>query len=263
VSAARCDAALAAARSERQLAVALRTQPWRAVAAEAARRDPRRAGRLAAHGGAAPLALLALDDVADALVLGDVWAAIAVPLARRCRVRCLLATPAAAAICAAVAAQEGVALAACSGRAAAPPCADTSLDLIVVQGAAELRATADPIAALRALRRLLRPAGLLYLAGTNAIVGLVPGAPTIDEPGWSLAEYRALWAAAGLVERRAYACLPHYAAPRDLVPLALVPDHVARHPDAVGRRAAQLAPAGLAEHAMPSFAFVLAAAEAP
>ena len=103
----RRDEALSAARAEERLAAALRAAPWRAVAAEAARHDPRHAGRIAAVGGAAPLALLALDAVRDALVVGDVWAAIAVPLARHCRVRALLATPAAAAICTAVAAQEG------------------------------------------------------------------------------------------------------------------------------------------------------------
>ena len=255
----RRDEALSAARAEERLAAALRAAPWRAVAAEAARHDPRHAGRIAAVGGAAPLALLTLDAVRDALVVGDVWAAIAVPLARHCRVRALLATPAAAAICTAVAAQEVVALTACDGTVAAPPCADASLDLVVVQGAAALRAAPNPIDALRALRGLLRPRGLLYVAGANAVAALVAEGGAADEPGWSLAEYRALFAGAGLVERRAYACLPHYAAPRDIVPLALVADHLAHRADA---RGALLARAGLAEHTVPSFAFVLAPAEA-
>ena len=257
----RRDEALSAARAEERLAAALRAAPWRAVAAEAARRDPRHAGRIAAVGGAAPLALLTLDAVRDALVVGDVWAAIAVPLARHCRVHALLATPAAAAICTAVAAQEVVALTACDGTVAAPPCADASLDLVVVQGAAALRAAPNPIDALRALRGLLRPRGILYVAGANAVAALVAEG-VADEPGWSLAEYRALFADAGLVERRAYACLPHYAAPRDIVPLALVGDHLAHRAGAADARGALLARAGLAEHTVPSFAFVLAPAEA-
>lgn len=255
----RCDADAARAHLDRALAGALRREPWRTVAARAATRDPARYAHIAAPGAAAGLVLLPLDRLRTMLVVGDPWGRFAVPLARHGRVAALCDTPAQADILRAVAAAEDAPVAVAVGDATAPPHAGASFDGVVVPDCAALPAPSGvlPRAALGALATLLRPGGLLYAAGANA---LAPDAAP-DGTGASLAEYQALFAAAGLGTPRAWACWPHLGAPRQLAPLAAVAEVLqSGSPAGAAGRTAQLARSGIAEHLVPAFVFVCARA---
>lgn len=253
-----CDAAASRALLDHRLAHALAREPWRDVAARAATADPARYADIAAPGAAAVLILLPLARVSDALVVADPWGCLTVPLARRCRVAALCDSPAQADILRAVAAAEDVTIAIALGTPDAPPYAAASRDLVIVPDLARLPAPpgALPSAALTALVALLRPGGVLYAGGANA---LAHGAAA-DAGGASLAEYQALFAAAGLVATRTWACWPHVTAPRRLAPLAAVAAELDR--TAGDAAQARLARSGIAEHLAPTYAFVAAAPHA-
>lgn len=229
--------------AERLLAAA-RRQPWREVAAAAATRDPRCAG-ITAPTAAAPLALVPLPAAGRALVVGDAWGQLAVPLARRARVAALLPDPALAGLLACIAAQEGARLLACAGSLAAPPFAAGRFDAVLLHG----DVAAEP--------HLLNAAGLLAAGGTLFARAANPlaGARLADgeEAGLTLAELRIRIAEAGLTPRREYACFPDPAQPRHFVPLALVGEFLRAYPQG----GADLSRSGIAEHFAPAYAFVL------
>lgn len=230
--------------AERLLAL-VRRQPWRAALATEARRDPARYAGITAPGGAAALALLPLAGDRRALVVGDPWGRLAVPLARRAAVAALLPGPAPAALLRCIASQEGVRLLACAGDVAAPPFAAGAFDLILLHG--ELADHADLLAAAR----LLGPSGVLYATATNPLAGgrLASG----DQPLPTLAELRVRIAEVGLIARREYACFPTAGEPRAIVPLALVAEFLRTQPAG----GTTLARSGIAEHFAPAYAFVL------
>jgi hypothetical protein len=180
--------------AERLLAM-VRRQPWRAVVAAEARRDPARFAAVTTPGAAAALALLPLRGGERALVIGDGWGRLAIPLARRAAVCVLLPSAAEAALLACVAAQEEAPLLACVGTSAAPPFAAGHFDLVL-----HLDATAD----LRAVASLLAAEGCGYATGA------------------SIDALRAAAADAGLLPSREYACFPDASCPRNMVPLALL-----------------------------------------
>ncbi|MEO8603828.1 MAG: hypothetical protein ABI629_14735, partial [bacterium] len=112
---------------------ALARQPWRAVLGSAP--TLRADGRYAAIADARAAALLALLDLpadARALVIGDRWGQLAVPLARRAAVTVLGRDPIALALLRAIGAQEGVALTVCAGTLAAAPLAAARCDVVVL-----------------------------------------------------------------------------------------------------------------------------------
>ncbi len=259
MSALQCDAAASRALLDRDLARALAREPWRTVAARAAAADPARYAHVAAPGAAAVLVLLPLERVAEALVVADPWGTLAVPLARRCRVTALCDAPAQAAMLRAVAAAEAVPIAVAVGSPAVPPQRPAALDCVIVPDLARLPAApgAPPEAALAALAALLRPGGVLYAAGVNALAA----GHTPDSAGATLAEYRALFAAVGLGAPRVWACWPHVAAPRQLAPLGAVA--AVLDLTATDTGTARLARSGIAEHLVPGYAFLCPAAAGP
>ena len=223
----------------------VRGQPWRAVAAAEARRDPERFAAVAAPESAAALSLLPHRQSPRALVVGDTWGRLAVPLARRAAVTALLPSAPLAALLACIAAQEQAPIAACAGTLAAPPFADQGFDLVLlhdgIDAAPELLA---PAAAL------LAADGICYASARNRLAAGVFAASTSAR---SLTELRARIADAGLTPLREYACFPDAARPRAIVPLRLLAAHLRRRPDGF----ADLARTGIAEHFAPSFAFIL------
>lgn len=228
-----------------RLVAEVRRRPWREVVAEAARRAPQRFAAVTASGGAAPLALLPQRAGQRALVVGDAWGQLAVPLARRATVAALLPSPTLAALLRGVAAQEGARLLACAGRLATPPFAAGGFDLVLLQG--ELGDEPDLLAATT----LLAPGGVVYATAANPLAGGRPADP--PGGGLTLAELRTRVAEAGLAARREYAVFPDAARPRTIVPLALVAEFLRTH--TVG--GVHLARSGIAEHFAPAFAFVL------
>ena len=234
--------------AERLLA-RVRRQPWRTVVAAEARRDPHRYAAVTGPGGAAPLALLPVAAGRRALVVGDGWGRLAVPLARRAAVAALLPSPAQAALLRCVAGQEGVRLFACAGDLAAPPFAAGGFDLVLLHG--ELAEQADLLTAAQ----LLAPAGVLYATATNPLAG--GRLASADETLPTLAELRARTAEVGLSARREYACFPDAAGPRAIVPLDLVAEFLRTQPAG----GLTLARSGIAEHFAPTFAFVLQRAD--
>ncbi|MFN8642817.1 MAG: hypothetical protein U0802_14645 [Candidatus Binatia bacterium] len=193
------------------------------MAAAEARRDPARFAAVTAPGGAAVLALLPLRGGERALVVGDRWGRLAIPLARRAAVCALLPSAAEAALLACIAAQEGALLTTCAGALAAPPLADGCFDLVLLL---------DAVADLRTAAALLAANGCCYATGD------------------SLAALRASADDAGLVPSHEYVCVPDANAPRRIVPLALVDPPPDERADGGGA-------------ATPTFALVLRRPAAP
>ena len=228
-----------------RLLALVRRRPWRAVVAAEARRDPERFGAITAPEGAAALSLLPQRDAARALVVGDVWGRLAVPLSRRATVIGLLPSAPLAALLACVASQEDAPIAACAGTLAAPPFADGGFDLVLLHDGID-----DAPETLPAAAALLAAAGVCYATARNR---LAAGAFAASTPARSLSGLRARIADAGLVPLHEYACFPDAARPRAIVPLPLLAAHLRRQTNGL----ADLARTGIAEHLAPAFAFVL------
>lgn len=187
---------------------ALRAHPWRDVLASAA--TLRLDGRYAAivdPRSAALLTVLDLPPGARALVVGDRWGQLAVPLARRAAVTVLGAAPATLALLGDVAEQEGVRLAVCAGRLDAAPFAAGCFDTVVLHAGLGESPSPRGAAALHVAAALLAPGGTLAVTGTSPDGD---GATT-----WPAAP--ADLATAGLVETARFACLPDHQAPDYLV----------------------------------------------
>lgn len=194
---------------------ALRAHPWRDVLAGAA--TLRLDGRYAAIVDPRSAALLTVLDLAPdarALVVGDRWGQLAMPLARRAAVTVLGAAPAALALLGEMAEQEGVRLALCAGRLEAAPLAAESFDAVLLHSGLGESPPPRDVAALRAAAALLVPGGTLAVAGASSDGG--------DATTWPAAP--ADLATAGLVETARFACLPDHQAPDYLIAPPLL-DH--------------------------------------
>ncbi len=220
-------------------------QPWRAVAHAEARRDPERFAAVTAPGGAAALSLLPLAGTPRALVVGDAWGRLAVPLARRATVTALLPSAPLAALLARIAAQEDAPIAACAGVLATPPFADGRFDLVVLHD--EIDAAPE---ALRPAAALLAADGICLATARNRLAAALCGGAVGAR---SLRELRAQIADAGLAPLHEYACFPDAACPRAIVPLPLLASYLRQRPAGL----AELARTGIAEHLAPAFTFVL------
>jgi SAM-dependent methyltransferase len=194
---------------------ALRTHPWREVLADAA--TLRLDGRYAAivdPRSAALLTVLDLPPGARALVVGDRWGQLAVPLARRAAVTVLGTAPAALALLGDMAEQEGVYLALCVGRLEAAPLVAECFDAVLLHAGLGESPPPRGAVALRAAAALLAPGGTIVIAGASP-----------DREGtmtWPAAP--ADVATAGLVETARFACLPDHQAPEYLIAPPLL-DH--------------------------------------
>jgi hypothetical protein len=179
------------------------------------------------------LTLLPHRESPRALVVGDAWGRLAVPLSRRAIVTALLPSAPLAALLACVAAQEGAPLAACAGTLAAPPFADGRFDLVLLHDGLDAAPDMLPGAAA-----LLTADGICYATARNR---LAAGAFASSTQPRSLRELRQRIADAGLVPLQEYACFPDAARPRAVVPLPLLAAHLRGRPDG----AADLARTGL------------------
>ena len=191
------------------------------------------------------MTLLPHRESPRALVVGDAWGRLAVPLSRRADVTALLPSAPLAALLAGVAAQERASIATCAGTLAAPPFADGRFDLVLLHDGLDAAPDVLPGAAA-----LLTADGICYATARNR---LAAGAFAPSTRPRSLRELRERIADAGLVPLHEYACFPDATRPRAIVPLPLVAAYLLHRPSG----GADLARTGLAEHLVPAYAFVL------
>lgn len=169
------------------------------------------------------------------LDVGSGWGQLSIPLSQTCEVHSLDQTVPRLRILMEIARQENAHLHYHCGDIRTYPFRDQSFDIVILNGVLEYlaRGAADApfdaqIAALRRIRRILKPGGMLYVAIENAI-GLkyllgtpddhsgqagtsICFDPPRDLPGhtWALDQYLDMFKQAGFAVERSLACFPDY-----------------------------------------------------
>jgi len=224
--------------SEQETAVLadLKARPWREVVRERFESSQPWLYRIiTSPRRIACLDLLSIESGHRVLDVGSGWGQLSIPLSRICEVHALDQTVPRLRILGEIARQEQARLHYHCGDIRTYPFRERSFDHIVLNGVLEYlaRGAAEApfdaqLAALRRIRRLLRPGGTLFVAIENAI-GLkymlgtpddhsgLPGTSIhFDPPAglpahtWALDQYLDLFGQAGFAVERSVACFPDY-----------------------------------------------------